>query len=141
MIKFIVQLTERDYNYKIIQMDVVDVIKNSQVYYTADRTSYDMHHQMNKSKGYYSNRIWKVPSQFRGRNTTIDSKYVFDTREDAAAGALKLVEEKLRNDIVSTQKQIADLEKRVSQLSGMNLAPQGKFSNCSTVDLKKGKRS
>jgi len=150
MIKFLV-LIKDDYNYSVIQLDLMLVAgantPSAKDYYTVDRASYDARdaadkvNKINMGHHYYgSNRIWKVPGKFRGRHVVIDIDSVFDTRLEASTAAMKLVEDKVRNDILAKQNKIRKLEDEISNLSGKKLTPVAQFKNCSTQDLKKGKK-
>lgn len=141
MIKYVVQVRD-NYDYKIIQMDVIQVSTHTGgVGYTLDRASYDAHAAAQRvagSQGYYrTNRLWKVPCQFRGRNVIIPDNIIFDTREDAALAALQLVEEKIRMNILQKKKDMQKLDDEIRALGSKQVDAKGKFHNCSTMDMKK----
>ncbi len=139
MIKYVVQVRD-NYDYKILQLDLLMVVNNNVNTFIVDRASYDAHASAVRAagtRGYHHNRIWKVPVQFRGRNCTIPDNIVFDTREDAALAAISLVEDKIRRDILQKKKDMLKMEEEIKNLSSKTISSKGKFHNCSTLDMKK----
>lgn len=144
MIKYVIQV-KPNYDYKIVQLNLLLVSPGpgQNDFYTIDRAAYDNDYAATRAagnvKGYYGNKIWKVPVQFRRRNCQIDTTLVFDTREDAGLAGMRIVEDQVRKDILDKKMEIDKLEQDISNLSNRVLSPKVQFVNGSTMVLKKGR--